>query len=85
MRVVTIAPGYIDTPLTQGNSYSMPFLMPADKFADQAFDAIAAGVGLRVIPVADGRASRACCGLPNAVYDRAAGRAPAQEAPASEA
>ena len=68
--VVTIAPGYIDTPLTQGNSYSMPFLMPADKFARQALDAIAAGVGLRVIPWQMGLLARVLRILPNWVYDR---------------
>jgi len=28
VRVVTLLPGYVDTPLTRGNPYSMPFLMP---------------------------------------------------------
>ena len=46
VKVVTIAPGYIDTPLTRGNRYSMPFLMSADKFAARAFAAIAAGASL---------------------------------------
>ena len=54
VRVVTIAPGYIDTPLTQGNRYSMPFLMSAEAFADRAFAAISAGDRFRFIPVADG-------------------------------
>ena len=70
VRVVTIAPGYIDTPLTQGNSYSMPFLMTADKFARQALDAIAAGVGLRVIPWQMGVVARVLRILPNWIYDR---------------
>ncbi|MCK9688828.1 SDR family oxidoreductase [Scleromatobacter humisilvae] len=71
VRVVTIAPGYIDTPLTRGNSYSMPFLMPADKFARQALDAIAAGVGLRVIPWQMGMLARVLRILPDWIYDRA--------------
>jgi NAD(P)-dependent dehydrogenase (short-subunit alcohol dehydrogenase family) len=71
VRVVTIAPGYVDTPLTQGNSYSMPFLMPADKFARQALDAIAAGVGMRVIPWQMGVLARVLRILPNWIYDRA--------------
>ena len=29
VKVVTLCPGYIDTPLTQNNRYFMPFLMQA--------------------------------------------------------
>ena len=50
VKVVTIAPGYIDTPLTQGNRYAMPFLMSADAFADRACAAIERGASYRVIP-----------------------------------
>ncbi|HYP33201.1 MAG TPA: SDR family oxidoreductase [Burkholderiaceae bacterium] len=75
VRVVTIAPGYVDTPLTRGNSYSMPFLMPADKFARQALDAIAAGIGFRVIPWQMGMLAGLLRILPDWIYDRAvAGR-----------
>jgi short-subunit dehydrogenase len=73
--VVTIVPGYIDTPLTQGNRYAMPFLMPADRFAAKALDAIAAGVSYRVIPWQMGIVARLLRVLPNWLYDRAmAGR-----------
>jgi NAD(P)-dependent dehydrogenase (short-subunit alcohol dehydrogenase family) len=75
VRVVTIAPGYIDTPLTQSNSYSMPFLMPADKFAVRALDTISRGVSFRVIPWQMGVLARLLRILPNWLYDRAlAGR-----------
>ena len=50
IRVVTLAPGYIDTPMTRDNTYPMPFLMPVEAFADQAFQAIEQGVRWRVIP-----------------------------------
>ncbi|MDE2401037.1 MAG: SDR family oxidoreductase [Burkholderiales bacterium] len=50
VTVVTIAPGYVDTPLTRGNDYPMPFLMTSEAFAERAFKAIAAGVRFRVIP-----------------------------------
>jgi NAD(P)-dependent dehydrogenase (short-subunit alcohol dehydrogenase family) len=43
MKVVTICPGYIDTPMTRHNAYRMPFLMPAEKFAARAARAIADG------------------------------------------
>ena len=70
VKVVTIAPGYIDTPLTGGNPYSMPFLMPADTFADLAFDAIASGVSYRVIPWQMGVVAKLMRVLPNALYDK---------------
>ena len=36
VQVVTISPGYIDTPLTRRNRYPMPFLMRAEAFAERA-------------------------------------------------
>jgi short-subunit dehydrogenase len=75
VRVVTIAPGYIDTPLTRGNRYSMPFLMSAEAFADRAFAAISAGDRFRFIPWQMAIVARLLKWLPNALYDRAlAGR-----------
>ena len=75
VKVVTIAPGYIDTPLTQENRYSMPFLMQADDFADKAFAAIERGVSLRVIPWQMGVVARLLRLLPNWLFDAAlAGR-----------
>ncbi|MEO7105274.1 MAG: SDR family oxidoreductase [Rhodoferax sp.] len=70
IKVVTICPGYIDTPLTQHNRYSMPFLMPADVFADKAFDTIAAGSSYRVIPWQMGVVAKLLRLLPNGVYDK---------------
>ncbi len=70
VRVVTIAPGYIDTPLTRGNRYSMPFLMSADDFADRAHAAIAAGTSYRVIPWQMGVIAWLMRRLPDALYDR---------------
>ena len=67
---MTIGPGYIDTPLTRGNPYSMPFLMPVEAFANQAFDAISAGVSYRVIPWQMGVIAKIMRALPNALYDR---------------
>src|SRR4029077_20048546 len=50
VKVVTIAPGYIDKPLTTGNRYDMPFLMSPSDFAEQAVQAIEAGTSWRVTP-----------------------------------
>jgi len=70
VKVVTIAPGYIDTPLTRGNRYGMPFLMTAEAFADRAFRHIAAGVRLRVIPWQMGVVAALLRVLPDALFDR---------------
>lgn len=70
VEVVTICPGYIDTPLTQKNRYAMPFLMPAQDFANKAFLAIEAGVSYRVIPWQMGVVAKLLRVLPNALFDR---------------
>ena len=76
VRVVTIAPGYIDTPLTRGNRYAMPFLLSAEAFAERAFGAIQAGASYRVIPWQMGVVAKLLRLLPNALFDRLlAGRA----------
>ena len=72
VKVVTVVPGYIDTPLTRGNPYSMPFLMPVEAFAEQAFDAITAGASYRVIPWQMGVVAKLMRVLPNALYDKLA-------------
>lgn len=75
VKVVTIGPGYIDTPLTRQNRYAMPFLMQPQDFADKAFAAISAGVSYRVIPWQMGVVAKLLRLLPNRVFDKAlAGR-----------
>lgn len=75
VKVVTVAPGYVATPLTSENRYSMPFLMQPDDFADQAFRAIEGGVTFRVIPWQMGMVAKLLRMLPNWLFDRAlAGR-----------
>jgi len=70
VRVVTIVPGYIDTPLTRRNRYAMPFLMSPEAFADRAFVAITRGASYRVIPWQMGVVAKLMRLLPNALYDR---------------
>jgi short-subunit dehydrogenase len=70
VKVVTITPGYIDTPLTRRNRYGMPFLMTAERFADEAHAAIAAGASYRVIPWQMGVVAKLMRALPNAWFDR---------------
>jgi len=71
VKVVTVSPGYVDTPLTQGNRYGMPFLMRPDDFADKAFRAIESGTSYRVIPWQMGVVAKLLRLLPNALLDRA--------------
>ena len=70
VRVVTLLPGYIATPLTERNPYPMPFLMSARDFADQAFEAIESGSSYRVIPWQMGVVAKLLRLLPNAWFDR---------------
>jgi short-subunit dehydrogenase len=70
VKVVTLLPGYIRTPLTQRNRYPMPFLMDAAVFARRAAQAIAAQRSYRVIPWQMGLVAKLLRLLPNAVFDR---------------
>ena len=70
VKVVTLSPGYIDTPLTRKNRYAMPFLMRAEDFADKAVKAIEAGVSYRVIPWQMGVVAKLLRVLPDRLFDR---------------
>ncbi len=70
IKVVTLCPGYIATPLTQNNRYSMPFLMQPDAFAAKAFRAITDTVSYRVIPWQMGWVAKLLRLLPNVLFDR---------------
>ena len=76
VAVVTICPGYIDTPMTQVNRYRMPFLLPADEAARRIARAIEAKRRFAVIPWQMAIVGRIMRVLPNAVYDRLMARAP---------
>lgn len=70
VRVVTIAPGYIATPMTAVNPYRMPFLMPVERAAERFAESITKGVSYTVIPWQMGWVARLLRLLPNALYDR---------------
>lgn len=74
VKVVTIAPGFIDTPMTQVNPYAMPFLMAPEKFAQQALKAIERGKSYTVIPWQMGVVAKLLRIIPNRVYDHFAFR-----------
>lgn len=77
VRVVSMLPGYVRTPLTAHNPYPMPFLMPPEEFARQAFRAVHRGRRSQVvIPRPMAWVAPWLRALPNAWFDALfAGRA----------
>lgn len=76
VRVVTVAPGFVRTPLTAKNPYKMPFLMEPDDFARLAADRIDAGTSYAVIPWQMGVVAKLLRVLPNWAFDRLMGNRP---------
>lgn len=70
IRVVTISPGFIDTPMTEKNPYPMPFRMDADAAARAIASRVARGVSYAVIPWQMAIVARALRVMPNWFYDR---------------
>ena len=75
VNVVTIAPGYIATPMTAINDYPMPFLLDADEAAQKMLRAIDRGARRVVVPWQMGVVATLMRLLPDAIYDRLAARA----------
>ncbi|MEO7761643.1 MAG: SDR family oxidoreductase [Casimicrobiaceae bacterium] len=71
VRVVTLCPGYIATPLTAKNPYAMPFLMQPDDAATRMRRVIAAGSKFAVVPWQMAIVGRVLRCLPRGLYDRA--------------
>lgn len=76
IKVVTIAPGYIETPMTAINPYPMPFLLPAAEAAQRFARAVAKGTSYTVIPWQMGVVAKILRLLPNWLYDRLFTQAP---------
>ena len=76
LDVVTVCPGYVDTPMTRVNPYRMPFLLSADDAATRIARAIAARRRLAVIPWQMALVSMLLRALPGWLYERLAARAP---------
>ncbi|MEP7085614.1 MAG: SDR family oxidoreductase [Betaproteobacteria bacterium] len=71
LRVVTLCPGYIATPLTAKNPYKMPFLLQPDDAAKRMLRVISAGSKFAVVPWQMAIVGRILRCLPRGVYDRA--------------
>jgi len=69
VKVVTICPGYIRTPMTNVNPYPMPFMLEAGDAARRMARVIERGCSFTVIPWQMGLVGRAMKWLPNWLYD----------------
>ena len=76
IAVVTVAPGYIDTPMTQVNPYAMPFKMSAAVAATKVARCIKLRRRFTVIPWQMAWVARFLRWLPNPVYDAVFEKAP---------
>lgn len=76
INVVTICPGYIDTPMTARNPYAMPFLLGVDEAAKRIAKIIASGSSFAVLPWQMAIVARVLRILPNWMYDRLFSDAP---------
>lgn len=76
IKVITVCPGYIATPMTANNPYPMPFLMSPDAAARKIAAIIEHGKTFAVIPWQMAALAPLLRILPNGLYDRLFGNAP---------
>ncbi|MDO8412347.1 MAG: SDR family oxidoreductase [Gallionellaceae bacterium] len=76
VRVITICPGYVRTPMTAINPYPMPFILPADVAAQRIARVIACGKSFAVVPWQMGIVGQVLKLLPNWLYDFLFSKAP---------
>lgn len=69
IKVVTLVPGYIETPLTALNPYPMPFILPADEAAQRLARVIDAGRSYAVVPWQMAMVAKLLRLLPNQLFD----------------
>jgi len=75
VKVVTLAPGYIDTPMTEKNPYPMPFLMPVERAVISMARHIERGTRFAVMPWQMGVVAQLLKILPRPLFDAAFARA----------
>jgi short-subunit dehydrogenase len=75
IQVVTVLPGYIETPMTAHNPYPMPFILPVDEAARRIARVIAAGRSYAVVPWQMAIVAKLLRLLPNRLFDRLFSRA----------
>ncbi len=70
VRVITLLPGYIDTPMTAHDTHTRHFLLTAEQFAERAWRAIQANASYCVIPWQMAIVAKILRLLPNWAFDR---------------
>jgi NAD(P)-dependent dehydrogenase (short-subunit alcohol dehydrogenase family) len=76
IKVVTLCPGYIKTPMTDFNTYPMPFILDAEVAAKRMARVIERGTSFAVVPWQMGLVGWVMRRLPNWLYDRLFANAP---------
>ena len=76
VKVVTLCPGYIKTPMTDVNTYPMPFILGADSAALRMSRVIDCGKTFAVVPWQMGVVGWILKHLPNRLYDLVFSKAP---------
>ncbi|WP_035383221.1 SDR family oxidoreductase [Ferriphaselus sp. R-1] len=70
VKVVTVCPGYIRTPMTDINPYPMPFMLEPDEAARRIARVISRGSSFKVVPWQMALVGRLLRLLPDWLYDR---------------
>ncbi len=76
VKVVTLCPGYIKTPMTDINTYPMPFILDVDVAAKRMARVIESGKSFAVVPWQMGAIGWVLKRLPRWLYDRLFAKAP---------
>jgi short-subunit dehydrogenase len=84
VKVITICPGYIATPMTAQNPYPMPFILSAEAAARHMARIIDRGKTFAVIPWQMAIVARVLRVLPNWLFDRLFGNAPRKPRPSRD-
>lgn len=70
IKVQTISPGFVKTPLTNGNPYKMPFVLTPDEFAALAVKTIDSDATYRTLPWQMGLLAKIMRIAPNWLWDK---------------
>jgi short-subunit dehydrogenase len=74
IKVVTVKPGFVQTPMTDGNRYHMPFIMTADKAARIIINGLKKEKRVIQFPLPTAMGSWLLRSMPNFLFEMIAGR-----------